>query len=130
MKKLVTISLFVFGVIVTAILTASLIYYQGNKPGNNTGSSQTSPAVSLPLTEITKHNLTSDCWLLINNKVYNVTSYLSTHPGGAGTIIPSCGQEATQAFNTKDIGRPHSKRATAMLADYYIGDLSQQTMPQ
>jgi len=54
-----------------------------------------------------------------------VTGYLTIHPGGAGTITPYCGQEATQAFATKDIGRPHSSRAASMLNDYYVGDLNQ-----
>ena len=90
------------------------------------------PIVSVPageltlnLAEIAKHNSASDCWLLISNKVYNVTSFISSHPGGAGPILTYCGQEATQAYNTKDIGRPHSSSATAMLASYYIGDFNQ-----
>jgi len=81
--------------------------------------------VTLNMTEIAKHNSASDCWLLISNKVYNVTSFISSHPGGAGPILTYCGQEATQAYNTKDIGRPHSSSATAMLASYYIGDFNQ-----
>ncbi len=159
MKKLITLSLFIFWAVVVAILAAGLVNYQNNKTYSqmanssnrisfdNSGSvknnqsqtlfgNQTSPASgspssgnqqlsSLSLSEISKHNSTNDCWLLINNNIYNVTGFLSAHPGGASTIIPYCGKEATQAFNTKDIGRPHSGTAANMLADYYIGTLNQ-----
>jgi len=129
MKKLTTISLFIFWAIVVAILTAGLVFYQKQncppaaKVNNPVGSS--GGQVTLNLAEIAKHNNPSDCWLLINNKVYDVTSFLGAHPGGAGTITPYCGKEATQAFETKDIGRPHSSRAASMLNDYYVGDLNQ-----
>ncbi len=156
MKKLITISLFIFWAVVVAILTAGLVFYQNNKNAannpyqnylteNNSGIiSSTSTGTNLPgnqgsalaiknlgqvsvlsLAEIAKHNKASDCWLLINSKVYNVSSYLSAHPGGAGTIIPSCGNEATQLFDTKGKGKPHSANANSMLADYYVGDLNQ-----
>jgi len=154
MKKLITISLFIFWAVVVSILTAGLVFYQNNKNTNNqlagsnflagapisvnglpvnlsnTSESQVAvnqnQASSLSLEEIAKHNNTSDCWLLINNNIYNVTSFLSAHPGGAGTIIPYCGKEATQAFKTKDVGQPHSSSAASMLADYYIGTLNQK----
>lgn len=135
MKKLTTISLFIFWALVTALLIAGLVFYQNNKPGTSTSGQDTvgsgNPPVQLTLDtkEISQHNLRTDCWLIINNKVYNVTGYLSIHPGGVGTITPYCGKEATQAFNTKDIGRPHSTSANSLLADYYIGNLNQVINP-
>ncbi|MDO8593212.1 MAG: cytochrome b5-like heme/steroid binding domain-containing protein [bacterium] len=83
------------------------------------------PAGPAPLSAagVAKHSLAGDCWLIVSGKVYDVTSYLSAHPGGAGTIVPYCGQEATQAFRTKDVGRPHSSYAESLLGDYYAGDL-------
>jgi len=132
MKKIVTISLFIFWAVVTAVLTAGLVFYQNqasqrlaiNSPINNEQTNGQSQLI-LNLTEITKHNSINDCWLLINNKVYNVTSYLTSHPGGVGTISPYCGQEATRAFQTKDRGQSHSSGANSLLANYYIGDLNQ-----
>jgi hypothetical protein len=133
MKKLVSISLFIFWAAVTAILVAGLVYYQ-NKPCNCpatiiSGANSTTSATGeliLDMAEISKHSSVNDCWLLINNKIYNVSSYLSVHPGGVGTISSYCGKEASQAFATKDIGRPHSGYASQLLNNYYLGDLNQK----
>jgi len=149
MKKLVTVSLFIFWAVVVAILVAGLLGYQKNRDqsslaatltatsGSNTAvgsaaAGQLAAAVqnnggtlTLNMAEVAKHNSPSDCWMVINNKVYDVTSFLNAHPGGAGTMIPYCGKEASQAFATKDIGRPHSSSAAAMLVSYYVGNLNQ-----
>jgi cytochrome b involved in lipid metabolism len=94
----------------------------------STPSSISIPATitTLNISEIAKHNSSGDCWLLINNKVYNVTSFIAAHPGGAGTIIPNCGKESTQAYNTKGGNTPHSSNASSMLAAYFIGNFNQQ----
>lgn len=103
-------------------------------PATGTNSSlaptATAGTVSLSMTEIAKHNTTADCWLLINSKVYSVSSFISAHPGGSGTIIPNCGKDSTQAFNTKGGKSSHSNAAIAMLADYYIGNFNQEISQQ
>lgn len=141
MKKLTTISLFIFGVVVAAILTAGLVFYQNNTlnntssnlTGNNSGKTSSGGKAAettiLNLAEISKHNSIGDCWLIINDKVYNVTSYLSVHPGGAGAMTPYCGKEASQAFATKDKNTPHSDYAESLLVNYYLGNLNQTINP-
>jgi cytochrome b involved in lipid metabolism len=84
---------------------------------------QTNQNTSYTMAEISKHNSTSDCWLLISDKVYDVTSYMSMHPGGIRTIAPTCGTDATYAYDTKNEGSPHSSYATQLLQDYFVGNL-------
>lgn len=145
MKKLSTISLFIFAVIVIAVLVAGLVFYQdnkNNKVANSTTGALVEDTVSqlvasgknlvLNMEEIGKHNKQTDCWLLINGKVYNITSYFGSHPGGNSTMSATCGTDATLAYSTKDPyaknntrGQSHSSGAKNMLSDYYIGDLNQ-----
>ena len=146
MKTLSTISLFIFGIILTAILTAGLVFYQNNKTGNNIAGNQTEnlvqstinsltsggKSITLDMTEIAKHNKSSDCFMLISGKVYNITSFFGSHPGGNATMLATCGTDATAAYATRDPYAKtsgtkvnHSKSAQSMLNDYYIGDLNQ-----
>ncbi len=141
MKKLSTISLFIFGVVVTAILTAGLVFYQNSKSTNTqngavkseidkiTASGQT---ITLNMEEIAKHNNKNDCWMLISGNVYDITSFFGSHPGGNRVMEKTCGTDATDAYLTKDPnattttgGQDHSARAREMLKDYYLGALNQ-----
>lgn len=144
MKKLSTISLFIFGVVVTAILTAGLVFYQNKKQGTINTSTDSLVAgtldkanpstgtLALNMQEISKHNKPSDCFLLISGKVYNITSFFGSHPGGNSVMSATCGTDATVAYMTQDPNAKssrnrsaHSSGATSMLTDYYIGDLNQ-----
>ncbi|MFA6355335.1 MAG: cytochrome b5 domain-containing protein [Candidatus Paceibacterota bacterium] len=147
MKKLSTISLFIFWAVVTSVLTAGLVIRQDNKGNGNqivanqvgglaqdTLNQMTASGKSIVLssTEITKHNKSNDCWIIISGKVYNITSYFGSHPGGDSTMTPTCGIDATAAYATRDPNAKtsgsriaHSSSAQGMLASYYIGDLNQ-----
>ncbi len=133
MKKYVTISLVIFGIILIILITAGL--NTGNK---TTTASNSAPAtvptktnkkitatLALTTAELTKHNSAQSCWLLISGKIYDVTSFLGQHPGGINTILPNCGTDATVAFDTKGGRGSHSQRANAMLISYYLGNLNQ-----
>lgn len=138
MKKYVTISLFIFFAITVSVLAADLIRYDKNNQSKtssittdtgqidtltNPGSGTTS--LNLSKTELAKHNSANSCWLLISGKIYDVTTFLNQHPGNASTILPTCGTDATAAYASRGGTGSHSSSATAMLADYYIGNLNQ-----
>lgn len=46
---------------------------------------------NIPITQIEQHNNEQSCWVIYNNKVYDITSYLTKHPGGKNRILPYCG---------------------------------------
>lgn len=101
-------------------------------PAPKTQNNTVTGATTLTLSEVQKHNTQSDCWIIINNKVYDLTSYFGIHPGGNSVIAPYCGTDGTNAFNTKDRTRAqsHSSYANSLLDSYYIGDVGSQADSQ
>ena len=85
-----------------------------------------SSSIVLNNAEVSKHNTPNDCWMIINNKVYALTSLTYSHSGGSSTIIPYCGKDGSVAFNTKDGQGSHSSTASSILSSLYVGDLNQQ----
>lgn len=78
---------------------------------------------SFGLAELALHADESDCWMAINGKVYELSSYLPDHPSRPSVILPWCGKEASEAYRTKMKERPHSPQADRLLEIYYIGPL-------
>lgn len=42
--------------------------------------------------EVAKHNRENDCWIIIHGKVYDVTDFLSEHPGGPDVVTVLAGE--------------------------------------
>lgn len=133
MKKLTLISLFIFWAFVTSLFTAGFALQEktNNPTPQNNPAQLIAQGTILTKEELAKHASASSCWLLIDKKIYDVTSYLNQHPGDADTILPTCGTDATRAYSTK--GRttspsPHSQNAHELLKAYYIGDLGQEAI--
>ncbi len=73
--------------------------------------------------EVAAHNNENDCWMIINNNIYDVTTYLAEHPGGNG-IVALCGQDATAGFATKgNENEPHSEQAQQLKEAFLVGTL-------
>ncbi len=51
--------------------------------------------------EFAKHNSKEDCWVHFQGKVYDVTAWLSKHPGGADKIAQFCGKDGFEEAFTK-----------------------------
>lgn len=146
-KLLVALSLSLFAITVTSIVTAGLIVYElkkqqvlmSNIPSSNNlnpvgmtaDTNATDPTrinetvAYLDEVEVSKHNNAQDCWMTISGNVYNVSLFLDQHPGGKGTVIPYCGKESTSSFQTKGLtpARAHTALAVGLLNNYYVGKL-------
>jgi cytochrome b involved in lipid metabolism len=48
--------------------------------------------------EVAKHNTKEDCWTVLHGHVWDLTSFLSEHPGGASIIAKFAGFDGTKAF--------------------------------
>ncbi|XP_073822458.1 cytochrome b5 [Musca autumnalis] len=78
------------------------------------------PEISLDA--VAHHDDYSDCWVVIYDRVYDVTSFLQDHPGGADVIMDYAGRDATLAFH----GTGHSRDAIEQMRDYLIGELPEK----
>jgi cytochrome b involved in lipid metabolism len=72
------------------------------------------------MAEVSTHNNAQNCWTAIDGNVYNVTSWINQHPGGAQAIISLCGIDGSSAFNGQHGGQ---KRPASELQKFLIGKL-------
>merc|ERR1712157_100828 len=59
----------------------------------------TSAGMSVTQEEIAKHSSETDCWCIVGDEVYDVTNFLSEHPGGQKAIMLFAGKDATEEFD-------------------------------
>lgn len=69
--------------------------------------------------QVAQHNTEKDCYVILHNKVYNVSEYLGKHPGGIDLVMKCAGKDCTRDFEAMY----HSQKARKILEDLYIGDL-------
>lgn len=41
--------------------------------------------------QVAQHNTARDAWIIIRGGVYNITDYLSKHPGGVSIVLNKAG---------------------------------------
>eukprot|EP01041_Mallomonas_annulata_P004222 gene4222-8400_t len=68
--------------------------------------------------DVALHNQKSDAWIIVDNKVYDVTDYVDFHPGG-DSILSNVGRDSSEGFH----GPQHPVTAVDVLATYCIGIL-------
>lgn len=74
------------------------------------------------LEEVAEHKSSDSCYIIIHDKVYDVTKFLDEHPGGEEVLLEQAGANTTEAF--EDVG--HSTDARTMMLDYYVGELCEE----
>ena len=52
----------------------------------------------IPPSVLKQHNKRDDAWSAFNGKVYNITPYLSYHPGGEKELLRVAGRDGTKLF--------------------------------
>jgi cytochrome b involved in lipid metabolism len=81
----------------------------------------TNTEATYTLADVAIHNTQADCWTLVFDKVYNITTYIRNHPGGASSISKICGKDGTAIFDNKHGG---SSSQALILSTYKIGVLA------
>ncbi|KAG0573811.1 hypothetical protein KC19_VG211200 [Ceratodon purpureus] len=73
--------------------------------------------VTYSLKDVASHDMPQDCWIIIKEKVYDVSTFAEQHPGG--TVINTYfGRDATDVFSTF-----HASTSWKILQNFYIGNL-------
>lgn len=73
------------------------------------------------LADIEEHNTENDCWSTVNGSVYDLTSFVSRHPGGVTNIMKVCGKDGSALFNRQHNLAPDPNAALILLK---IGELN------
>ena len=67
------------------------------------------------------NNSAQKCWSAINGQVYDLTTWISSHPGGASAITSMCGTDGTTAYINQHKGQT---QPASRLAGYLLGPLN------
>ncbi|PWY70986.1 cytochrome b5 [Aspergillus heteromorphus CBS 117.55] len=82
-----------------------------------------SDAKELTLQEVSEHNTKKDLYMVIHDKVYDVSSFVDEHPGGEEVLLDVGGQDGTEAF--EDVG--HSDEAREILDGLLVGNVKRMS---
>jgi cytochrome b involved in lipid metabolism len=128
------IKLSMFPIVITAVVLAagvgffSLTQHNESSEAGGSSSANSSPVVTdasadqlapFTMVEVAGHDNIDDCYLVIENKVYDVTGFIDQHPGGVDKIVSGCGKEMTGIF-----AKIHSNKAWDLLKKFQVGVLS------
>lgn len=120
-KNILTIAL-----IVIFLIGAVLIINKSEKSFSNDGTSVktetttgNTPEPNSNTTSIANYNTADNCRTIIDGEVYDLTNWISQHPGGERAILGLCGTDGTSAF-TRMHG--NSAQAKATLANFKVSE--------
>ncbi|KAI9483705.1 MAG: hypothetical protein EXX96DRAFT_648409 [Benjaminiella poitrasii] len=75
--------------------------------------------------QVRENNTKDSCWVTVNDKVYDITTFLENHPGGDGILLKFAGSDITSVL--EDINyHTHSDAAYDLLTEHYVGDLTKE----
>lgn len=83
-----------------------------------------SASQGLSMQDVAQHSSPSDCYVAYQGVVYDITSYLPNHPGGAEKAARMCGQSIDTFSDQHSGGSFSSPQAQEMLAPLEVGRLS------
>jgi Cytochrome b involved in lipid metabolism len=70
------------------------------------------------LDEVNEHKTEDDCWVAVNNRVFNITRWLNKHPGGKQLLLNLGGRDCSDEFRIF-----HYKPNFTLLNTFVVGEL-------
>jgi len=84
-------------------------------------STPTPTVAGFTMTQVRANNTARSCWTVIDGVVYDLTKWISNHPGGSGAILFLCGTDGTNAFSAQ---HQNQARPAIRLDTYRLGPLN------
>jgi cytochrome b involved in lipid metabolism len=108
----------IFLIIAAVIVLIITFAVKGNNTESPLPTASSAPVVAktYTLADIAKHAVKTDCWTAVRGNVYDLTSFIPSHPGG-DRILVVCGKDGTAAFEGQHGGQsaPESEIARHMI---------------
>ncbi|OZC07138.1 cytochrome b5-like Heme/Steroid binding domain protein [Onchocerca flexuosa] len=80
--------------------------------------------------DLGKHASVDDCWILLGEKVYDVTDYLVFHPGGVEQLLRAAGTDGTDLFNQTHAWVNYDTMLKTCFVGTFIGDRYKLSQPK
>ncbi|EMC96208.1 hypothetical protein BAUCODRAFT_70748 [Baudoinia panamericana UAMH 10762] len=77
--------------------------------------------------EVQQHRSADSCWVILYNNVYDVTSFLPSHPGGSKIILQLAGTDATEEY---DPVHPPGTLESSLPESAKLGPFDTTTLPK
>jgi cytochrome b involved in lipid metabolism len=74
------------------------------------------------LEEVKKHDSGTSCWSIVYDNVFDLTKWITKHPGGAAVICAICGKDGTSSFEGQHTGQA---KPANQLSNYFLGKLGE-----
>ena len=121
------IPLYIARALVTAVIFLFIFARTSSRGGASasTASAQKTkidPRTPYTRDEIARHASVDDLWVIIDDKVYDLTDYVDDHPGGVAAIAKNGGRDATEGFK----GPQHPSRVFDIVEEYRVGVLARE----
>jgi hypothetical protein len=81
----------------------------------------TATTAGYTMAQVRANNTARSCWTAIDGVVYDLTRWISNHPGGSSAILFLCGTDGTNAFNAQ---HQNQSRPSIRLDTYRLGPLN------
>jgi cell division septation protein DedD len=81
----------------------------------------TATTAGYTMAQVRANNTARSCWTAIDGVVYDLTRWISNHPGGSSAILFLCGTDGTNAFSAQ---HQNQSRPSIRLDTYRLGPLN------
>ncbi|KAH8594950.1 FMN-dependent dehydrogenase-domain-containing protein [Bisporella sp. PMI_857] len=76
--------------------------------------------------EVAKHQTRQSCWVVIQGKIYDLTSFIDEHPGGAQSILRFAGKDGTEEYEGF---HPAGTIEKTLSPEHHLGFVDPATIP-